>query len=198
MPDITKEEIRDRLGNIDQIRDILFGPQLREYDTRCDKLESDISRMQQETVERIEQVKLALSTELRTAVDALDKKLKSLSLTSQNDSSDIRQLVDRLNKKFSTGIEALDKAVDTQTNTIRQDLSQTREKLQEDVRALRTHIFEELERRFSLLREGKVSRDEMAEFMFELGLKLKGSEFVPALKEAVGTREYTDIVLKEQ
>ena len=32
MAEITKEEMRERLGNIDQIRDIIFGAQLREYD----------------------------------------------------------------------------------------------------------------------------------------------------------------------
>ena len=34
MSDLTKADLRERLGNIDQIRDILFGPQLREYTTR--------------------------------------------------------------------------------------------------------------------------------------------------------------------
>jgi DNA anti-recombination protein RmuC len=198
MSEITKEEMRDRLGNIDQIRDILFGPQLREYDTRFDKIESDLSRLHQETIERVDQVKTAVSTELRTAFDSLDKRLKSLNVSSQNDVTDIRQLLDRINKKFSTNIEDLDKEVDRQTTTIREDLSQSTGKLQEDVRNLRAHIFEELERRFSILREGKVSRDEMAEMMFEVGLKLKKTEFLPELKEAANTSGYTDIILKEK
>jgi hypothetical protein len=46
MAEITKEEMRERLGNIDQIRDIIFGAQLREYDNRFDKIDSDLSMMQ--------------------------------------------------------------------------------------------------------------------------------------------------------
>ena len=60
MAEITKEEMRERLGNIDQIRDIIFGAQLREYDNRFDKIDSDLSMMQRDMQARIEQV-LALN-----------------------------------------------------------------------------------------------------------------------------------------
>ena len=63
MAEITKEEMRERLGNIDQIRDIIFGAQLREYDNRFDKIDSDLSMMQQDMQARIEQVKTVLSAE---------------------------------------------------------------------------------------------------------------------------------------
>ncbi len=184
MGELTKEEMRERLGNIDQIRDIIFGAQLREYSARFDKIESDVSMIQQEMRDRIDQVKNVLSTEIRTAIDSMEKKTKTLSLTVEDESTNIRQQVERLNKKFSSSIEALNEAVDNQSTSIREDVSQTREKLQEDTRNLRNHVFEELDRRFSLLREIKVSRDDMAEILFELGMRLKGSEFVPQLKEA--------------
>lgn len=183
MAEITKEEMRERLGNIDQIRDIIFGAQLREYDNRFDRIESDISMLQQDIQTRLEQVKSVLTTELRAAFDSFEKKLKSINSTTQEDTADIRQQIDRVNRKFSSSIEALDEAIDSQTGSIREDFSQSREQLQEDVRSLRTQVFEELDRRFSVLREVKVSRDDMAEILFELGMRLKGSEFVPELKE---------------
>ena len=175
MADITKEEIRERLGNIDQIRDIIFGSQIRELDTRFNKLESDLSNLQQDMQNRIDQVKTVLTTELRASNESLEKKLKSLALTSQEEGADVRQQIDRLNRKFSTNIEALDDSI---------DISETRDKLQEEVRLLKNQVFDELERRFSLLREVKVSRDDMAELLFELGMRLKGNEFVPQVKEA--------------
>lgn len=194
MSGITREEMRDRLGNIDQIRDIIFGAKLREYDSRIDKLESSISLVEQDMRERVEQVKQSLLTELRVAVDSLEQRIKSMSFTYQNDSVDIRQTIDRVNKKFSTSIEVLDKTVDSHMNSIRQDLSETRTQLQEDNRNLRNQVFDELEKRFSMLKNGKVSRDDMAEILFELGLRIKGTEFAPELKEAAGT-ELSDIPL---
>lgn len=198
MAEITKEEMRERLGNIDQIRDIIFGAQLREYDSRFDKIESELSIMQQDMQARLEQLKTVLSAELRTAIDSWEKKLKSVSLNAQEDSADLRQQIDRTNRKFSTGLEALDESVDSQTTALREELSQTRERLIEDARGLKSQIFEELDRRFSMLREVKVSRDDMAELLFELGMRLKGTEFVPELKEVADNNLKSDFLLPER
>jgi uncharacterized phage infection (PIP) family protein YhgE len=198
MADITKEEIRERLGNIDQIRDIIFGSQIRELDTRFNKIESDLSNLQQDMQHRLDQVKTVLITEMRASNDSLEKKLKSLALTSQEEGADVRQQIDRLNRKFSANVEALDESIDKQTTSLRDDLSQTRDKLQEEVRVLKNQVFDELERRFSLLREVKVSRDDMAELLFELGMRLKGNEFVPQLKEAADSNLDGGILLTDK
>jgi DNA anti-recombination protein RmuC len=198
MAEITKEEMRERLGNIDQIRDIIFGAQLREYDNRFDKIDSDLSMMQQDLQARIEQVRTVLSTEMRTAVDSLEKKIKSITLNTQEESADLRQQIDRINRKFSSSIEALDEALDSQTGSIRDELSQTRERLSEETRILKTQVFEELDRRFSMLREVKVSRDDMAEILFELGMRLKGTEFVPELKGVTDNKLNNEFLLPER
>lgn len=183
MSDITKEEVRERLGNIDQIRDIIFGSQLRDYDNRLDRLEADAAMFQQEIRDRLDQIKTNLSTELRTATDALEKKLKTLSAKSQEGSTDLQQQIDRIQRKFSSSIEALDTTLDKQDHNLRSELLQTRTNLQNDVLALRDMVFEELDRRFSLVREGKVSKDDMAEALFEIAMRVKGTEFVPKLRE---------------
>jgi DNA anti-recombination protein RmuC len=185
MGDITKEEVRERLGNIDQIRDIIFGAQLRDYNNRLDKLEYDLSLLQQDVRDNLEQVKASFSTELKKAMEPLEKKLKSFNSAAQEESADLRQQVDRVSKKVSGSIEALDEAIDTQTKAIRDELTQTKTKLQDDTAALRDLVLEELDRRFSQLRETKVSKDDIAETLFELGMRLKGTEFIPKLKEAV-------------
>ncbi|NJK65817.1 MAG: hypothetical protein HC789_05970 [Microcoleus sp. CSU_2_2] len=198
MAEITKEEMRERLGNIDQIRDIIFGAQLREYDNRFDKIDSDLSMMQQDMQARIEQVKTILGTEIRTAIDSFEKKVKSITLNTQEESADLRQQLDRVNRKFSSSIEALDEAIDNQTGSIREELSQTRERLAEETRTLKTQVFEELDRRFSMLRDVKVSRDDMAEILFELGMRLKGTEFVPELKGATDNKLNNEFLLPER
>lgn len=197
MAEISKEQMRERLGNIDQIRDIIFGAQLREYDSRIDKIESNLALIQQEMRDRIEQTKTVYATELRAAVDSLEKKLKSLNMTVQNDNSEIRQTIDMVNKKFSGNLESLDNSLEKRTNNLHNELSETREKLQEDIRSLRSYVFEELERRFSLINDGKVAKDDMADILFELGLRIKGTEFAPELKEAAGSDVDVDVRLLE-
>jgi len=193
MGEVTKEEIRERMGNIDLIRDIIFGSKLQEYDGDINKLEFRLSELEQEMRERTEQVKTECLTELRASIESLEEKIKSLSLTSQKDNIDVRQQIDRSYKSFSSSIETMDKAVVSQTTSIRKELSETREKLQEDTRSLKAHIFDELEKRFSMLTDVKVSRNDMADILFELGLRMKKAEFSPELKESA--RNGTDDVL---
>jgi hypothetical protein len=197
MSELSKEEMRDRLGNIDQIRDIIIGSQLREFNARFSKIETDIALLEQEMRDRIEEVRITLLGEIKFAIEALDKKVKASIVSTQEEQLEIRQQLDRSNKKFSISIENLDKDIDTQTDSIRSQMTQSVGKLQEDVHVLRTQIFEQLDLRFATLSGVKVSRDDMAELLFELGMRLKGTEFVPKLKQAAEDSVDTDVRLIE-
>lgn len=197
MSDISKEEMRARLANIEQIRDIIFGSNIREFNNRFEKMESDISRLQQELHDYAQQLKSVFSTEIRATHEAFDKKFKSLSTESKEAATELRQQLDRINRKFSNSIESLDQSLDTQTNLIRDEFNQTRDRLQEDFRNLKTQVFEQLDQRLSMMGNAKVSKHDLAEILFEMGMKLKGTEFVPQLQEAADTNMYTDIQLME-
>ena len=197
MGEISQDEMRERIGNIDLIRDIIFGSKLKEYDSRLDKLESKLSLLDQEMRDRTLAIKTECLTELRASVDSLEQKIKSLSLTSQKDNADIQQLIDRTYRNFSNSLESIDKTVVSQTTSIRTELSETREKLQEDTRNLKTQLLDELEKRFSLLTDTKLSRNDMADVLFELGLRIKKAEFSPELKESVHANGSEDVLLIE-
>lgn len=236
--DITKADLRDRLGNIDQIRDILFGSQLREYSTRLEQLESDLSVLQQEIRDRTDEVKQVLSTELQASVegidkrfktftvkdnddknelrqqietlnkrlasnmseikqelsfelkdsiDTLEKRIKTLTAKDQEEKSELHQQVDLLSKRLNSGLANLDESVESQVTSLRNDFLSSREKLQEDLMSLRQQIYEVLDQRMNFLASSKVAREDFAELLFEIGLRLKGTEFVPRLKEAASS-----------
>lgn len=184
MSQMTRDDVRERLGNIDQIRDIIFGTQIRDYDNRFSKLEKDISLIQQEMRAQFEQLKTNFSAELKAANEIIDKKLKTLSLTTQEEAADFRQQFDRLNRRFSSSFQTLDEELDTQTNSIREELFQTKGKLQDDIAGLRDLVLQELEERFGALAQDKVSKEDIAETLFALGMRIKGTEFIPKLREA--------------
>ena len=240
MNELNKSEIRERLGNIDQIRDILFGSYLREYSNRLEQVEKNISVLQQEIRERTDEIKQVLRSEIQAAVDSFEKKFKSFNLKDEQEKFDLNQKIDTLNqrvgnnadeiknsvfkelkievenfdkklktltekdnqekvdlrqqinhltKRITTNIKSLDESIDQQTSSLREELMSSRSKIQEDILSLRNQVFEELERRFNVLTESKMARDDLAELLFELGLRLKGTEFVPKLEEAANSEE---------
>ncbi len=198
MSQMSRDDVRERLGNIDQIRDIIFGAQLRDYDNRFNKLETDISRLQQETRSHVEQLKASFSSELKSAVEAIEKKLKLLSLAVQEETADLSQQIERVNRKFSSTVQSLDEELDKQNNSIREEISQNKNQFQEEIVALRDLVLEELEQHFADLSKTKVSKDDIAETLFALGMRLKGTEVIPKLREAIDEdRDYGDVPILE-
>ena len=149
MSEITQQDKnRERIENIDKIRDIIFGSQQREYEGRFQQLESSLSSFQAEVRSRLEQL-------------------------------------ERSDKNFSKTIEALDEIVYKQTTTLKQEISVSRDKLEQDVLALRNQVLQELDKRFTLLTEDKTSKSEMADILMEMGLRLQGTALIPEVKEAI-------------
>jgi molecular chaperone GrpE (heat shock protein) len=205
MADITREEMRERLGNIDQIRDLLFGHKVREYeqqfessDRRLEKLEAELSNFQVEMRDQIERLQESLATEIRSGLDSLEKKLKYLSLTTHEQTSKLQEEITLTDRKLSHGVESLLKDVKSQTSLFKEDLAQTKTKIAADFQDLKERVTEEVEQVFSNLKETKVSRADLADVLFEVCLKIKGTEFVPSLKEATENQMKTDFVLPEQ
>lgn len=236
---MTTGNLQDRLGNIEQIRDVLVGPQLRDLQERLTQLETNLNVFQQETRSRVDEVKQVLTTELQAALEAIDKKHKALAAKDEENREDLQQQLTNLMKKLSSNEEAMkqlfysevkgvvestDKKIltlaqkeerertelseqlaalntrvssnlttindslDRQTTALRDDLLASRNKLQTDLNELRTTLISELEKRMTSMTDSKLARDDMAELLFELGLRLKGTEFVPSL-QGVGDDE---------
>lgn len=73
MAELNKREMRERLGNVEQIREILFGNQLRGYDQRLDKMEADFATLKQEIHDRLDKIKDSLSAEVQAIADSLER-----------------------------------------------------------------------------------------------------------------------------
>lgn len=178
MADISKDQMRERLGNLDQIREILVGERIRDYDGRFSKLESELASMRQEMQRRIEEVKNVLSADMDAAVDSIEKKLKYLSATADEEIDDIRQQLERTAQNNSNSIDAIDSLLKNQTGALSEQLSQTRENLQNNIDTLKGQILKELDKRYATLGETKLSRDHLAELLFELCMRVKGTDLV--------------------
>ncbi|NJK60496.1 MAG: hypothetical protein HC918_10005 [Oscillatoriales cyanobacterium SM2_1_8] len=140
--------------------------------------------LHQEMRDRDEDLREYFAGELKTATETLEKKVKQVGSNAQDECADMRMQLDRTTKKVTAGLQELDEEVETLRTTTRDEVGQLRGKLDEELKELKDSFFDELNRLFSQLREVKISRDDMAELLFELGMRLKGTEFVPELVEA--------------
>lgn len=168
-------------NNIEQVRDILFGTQLREYNGRLDRLESELTAFKAETHDRIDQTRDSLMMELRAISETMEKKLKSHDSSRQEEAESIRQAMGRVNQKLLNHTQQLDESLNIQVAGVRRDLLESREALQEAIRALRSQMAGTLDEHMSQVQNTKVSRHDMADVLMEFAMRLKGDKLMPDL-----------------
>ncbi|NBD34245.1 MAG: hypothetical protein GVY17_15075 [Cyanobacteria bacterium] len=197
MAEISKEEMRDRLGNLDQIRELLFGKQSREYEYRLDQIESELAQFQEATHHRLSELREELVNEIQSAINALEKQLKYVRLNSQEEVSHLRQSVEENRQRTQARINALSQTLNATSESLRSELGQTREQLQTDIQHLKQELDEEIESHFRDLGQTKISRDDFAEILFNLCLKIKGSDS-DVLADSEATEKELDYLLPDR
>lgn len=99
--------MNDRGAQIEQVRELMFGPQLRECNIRLERLELRVAHSQEETQKRFDEVRDLLSRELNTAAASSDKKLRALDLKAGEERAELRAHVEQLEEKSNTRLQAL-------------------------------------------------------------------------------------------
>ncbi|AFZ37070.1 hypothetical protein Sta7437_3572 [Stanieria cyanosphaera PCC 7437] len=205
MNELSKEEMRQRLGNISHLQDLLFGDKIETYENqfeqlaqRLNQLELQLKQFQVNVGDRLIDLQNSLTKKMDASVSSLEKKLKYLSLTSHEEINQLRQEIQATAKLSSENIALLRKNLNQESYYLKHELTQTRETAEENIKSLRQQVFEKIEKSLSDLTDAKVSRADLAEVLFELCLKVKGSEFVPDLKEAVENQVKADFILPEE
>lgn len=144
----TKSQANDNpLADVERIRDIIFGSQMRQYEQRFDRLTS-----------RFEQLGKQVS-DLKVSVDqqVLDQQTRSRSRHEEMQ----KRLVD-LEQRYSEHGSQLERTVAQKTDHV-----------QEQTRGLISELRDELLHVIHDLEENKADRHDLGDLLVEMGLRLK-------------------------
>jgi len=140
-------------GNVDQIREILFGSQTREVNQRFEKLESDMKRSFDELKSKIEQNQKDLKDEL----------------------CEIKENALKQEKRLQRNIDLLNEELNTKHEQLYKEQLDNKNSLTENMNLLKLEILEILELKLSQMNDIKLSRDDAASIMIEAANKIKGN-----------------------
>ena len=177
--------------NIDQIRDIIFGAQKREYDRRFEQIESAIAGVRNDLLQRISEVHDQLTSEIMSVGQSMDKRIRLLTTSTQEDTASLRNQIDVTDRKLSNTLAALAHETSESAAALNRALGEMRSKVQDEMRVMREHMTRELDTHVQALREGKISKDAMAEILFELGMRLKDGGLSAEIDKATRSRQGT-------
>ncbi len=159
-------------GNVEKIRDILFGTQMREYEKRFNRLED---RMQKEVS--------SIKDELLKSFESLEKYMKKefelLNERLEKEQDDRTSSVNRLTENLKDSslsfekklIQAEDKLNKRSRELHEQILTQSKT-LSDEIRQKHEAISELLDKEAQELRTDKVERADLSELMMEMAMRL--------------------------
>lgn len=158
--------------NVDKIRDILFGNQMRDYERKFARLEErimkEVTRLREESSKRFDD----LETYLNKEVESLDNRLKN----EQNARSEAeKDLTDELSKTFKhleKKMTDMDDQFNNTTRDLRQQILDQSKILSLEIGKKYDETSQALERSAGELREEKVDRIALSGLLTELALRL--------------------------
>lgn len=180
MNEITKAEIRKKLGNITQLRDLLVGDLLAEYNYRLEQyhqrlnsLETNLQKSQAAIEARIVQVEKKLLEQINSVASTWEQKIKYSILKTQEEQDKIQREVELLSQYSHENLDFLHQSLNTNTNNLKIEITQSKADLDRDLTLFKQQLLSKLETNLAELTHNKISRADLAEVLFELSLKLK-------------------------
>ncbi len=99
--------------HIDQMRELMFGPQIREFRYRLEQLESTLALFQEGSRKRVDELNDNILSELHTAVSSSDKKIRGLDAKTGEERADLRAQVEQLDENVTARLDKLETELTT-------------------------------------------------------------------------------------
>ena len=169
---------RSASGNLDKIRDILFGAQAREHDRRFAQLEQHLIReasdLRNDLKRRFESLELYIKKEVDALTSRLTKEQEVRGESVTNLTQDLTQLAATLEDKA----RLLDMQVTQVQAHVLQQLTEQTSELATDVRARHAEATSALNQAVHDLRAEKTDRATLAAILLEASQRLSSDEAV--------------------
>ena len=178
------EESVSELGNVDQIREILFGSQSRDLDDRFNKIENSLKSIQDEMRSKIEQNQNDFDERINSELETVSKKIKNVVSSQQDEFADIRDSALKQEKRINSSLEILEDELNAKREQLQRQQIEMRNTIRTQMDSLQDELLTVLDKKFTEIGEAKLSRDDAAEILMEAAMAMKGTKINQQLSAA--------------
>jgi DNA anti-recombination protein RmuC len=166
-------------GNIDKIREILFGVQMRDYEKRFSRLEE---RLLKESVDLRDDTKKrfdALETFIKNELEALTDRLKAEQRTRDESVQGLTRNLQDTSATFDKKLAQFDEQTTRSQRDLRQQILDQSKNLSDEIRQKYEELSAIIEREAAELGNDKTDRSALAALFTEVALRLNGEFKIP-------------------
>lgn len=173
-PDLPVNGDVESGASVDKIRDILFGPQIKNYEARFVRLEETLARENGQIKDMMARRFESLESFIKKETEALASRLKAerdeRNEVAKEIARDLKSTADALTKK----INELDNKTAEAQSELRKDLLAESRKLMDELRKRSDDLTALLERRSNELRADKADRSLLAALLADMAMQISG------------------------
>ncbi len=162
-------------GNLDKVRDILFGTQIRDYDKRFARLEErlvqECTNLREDTRRRLD----SLETYIKQEVESLTDWIKNQQAERDEAVKELAQEHKDTIKSLEKKIAQLDAEATKSDRDLRQQILDQSKSLNDEIRQKYEEILAVLEREAKVLRTDKTDRSTLAALFAEIAMRLNSN-----------------------
>jgi hypothetical protein len=171
-----QESDLSQLGNVDQIREILFGSQSREMKEKFEKLEASIRAIHDEMRRKIEQTQHDFNSRIDNELETLSRKMKNIVTQQQDEFSDVRDSALKQEKRLQNAMDIMEEELNTKREQLQKQQIQSSAALRSEMDALKDEVLQTLNDKMNDMNGVKLSRDDAADILMEAAMAMKGTQ----------------------
>ncbi len=159
-------------GSVDKIRDIIFGNQMRDYESRFQRVEQrilkEISDLQDEMGKRFDSLEQYVNKEM----ESMDARLKSEQDSRAESDKNLAGEIKEASQSITKSIDRLEQVQIKDSRELRQQLLELNKTLSAEIREKDKKASLALDQAADELRANKVDRSSFAEVLLEIAVRM--------------------------
>jgi len=179
----TSKQEHGEMGNVDQIRDIIFGAQMRDYEKRFARLEerllAESDSLRGETNSRLDALESYIKQEVASLSDMIAIERGEREDDTRHLSNELSNLAQEQDKKLNQ----LQQNTGQVQAELRDNLLEQSKSLLDEIQSVRNTLTASLDKSTAELRDDKADRRALADMFSELAMRLNGDFKLPEGKE---------------
>lgn len=166
-------------GNLDKVRDILFGGQMRDYEKRFNRLEDrlvkECSSIRDDVKKRLDSLEMYVKQEVESLNEGLTTEQSQRDDATKEVAQELRDSTKSLEKK----IGQLDDQSNQRQRELRQQILEQSKSLDDDMRQKYESILSVIDREVQELRTDKTDRSTLAALLTQVAMQLNNEFEIP-------------------
>jgi len=172
----TAEIINPGLGDIEKVRDILFGKYVADFQQRFaeleERLEDDVEELKQRLSDKID----SMDDEVNRSLERLDQQILHEQNNRDNELNSLQKSFNDAETSLKHSINLLEDQANQDLNSVRLSLEESHQELIDASQAAQRQLGDQLEKQKAYLENDKVGRQSLALLLDEVAIKLRGND----------------------